>query len=681
MELTQLPEMEYARKTLRQFWGFEDFRGGQAEAISSVLARRDTVVVMPTGGGKSICYQIPALLLEGTTIVVSPLISLMKDQVDRLQRVGVPALLVNSSLGPSELSESLREVDSGKVKLLYVAPERFDNAGFIERARGWNISLLAVDEAHCVSQWGHDFRPAYLRIGGVRAPLGNPPIIALTATATPEVRRDIEKQLELRDASSLVTGFDRRNLTWRVSRVKNDSEKDRQLLRTLRDHDGSAIVYAATRKNVDALTGLLRGVGVPAVGYHAGLADRDRKSLQDSFMAGDAKVVVATNAFGMGIDKSDVRVVVHYDMPGSLEAYYQEAGRAGRDGKPAECVLLHAYKDRFTHEFFIDQTYPSRKAVEETLAELRKRAGSDGVVTSTPAELARSVSATKGDRQIYSTIRVLEEHGLVAGSRAGAGESIGVMRLVASAKRVRNELADPERAEDLRFLRRLWKLAGGEVIHRGVGMQPREVFRAGGGYARARELISRLQNAGFIEWSERAADGLLVLDPTTPIPRIPVDWRALEKRKASDLKKLQQMQGYVYTEDCRRAFVLRYFGEESTDASCSACDVCLGEVTATANAPTERRTSRRGKYTPTPPAAGPLDARLYEELRSVRSKLARDEQLPAYCIFSDATLTEMASRKPNTAAELLGIKGVGPAKVDKYGAPFLGVINRNRAPA
>jgi ATP-dependent DNA helicase RecQ len=304
-------DLATARNTLRRYWGYDDFRSGQGNAVTAILEGRDSMIVMPTGGGKSICYQVPALLLEGMTIVVSPLISLMKDQVDRLQRQGVPAVLVNSSLSFAELSECFRVADSGRIKLLYVAPERFDNAAFLERARQWKVSLLAVDEAHCVSQWGHEFRPAYLRIGGVRPLLGDPPIAALTATATPEVRRDIHKQLGLREPRSFVTGFDRRNLTWRVRRVKNDSEKDRHLLRLLRPCEGAAIVYASTRKNVDALTALLRGVGLPAVGYHAGLADGERRTLQDAFMSGEARIVVATNAFGMGIDKPDVRLVAH----------------------------------------------------------------------------------------------------------------------------------------------------------------------------------------------------------------------------------------------------------------------------------------------------------------------------------------------------------------------------------
>jgi len=696
MEISDL--MDSARGALKKYWGYDGFRSGQERAIESILEARDTVMVMPTGGGKSICYQIPALLLEGTTIVVSPLISLMKDQVDRLRQVGIQALLINSSLSAAELSEYLREVDEGKVKLLYVAPERFDNAGFLERAAKWKISLLAVDEAHCVSQWGHDFRPAYLRIGGVRPLLGNPPIAALTATATPEVRRDIEKQLEMRSPRSFVTGFDRRNLLWRVLRVGNDSEKDRRLLKLLEKPNGTAIVYASTRKNVDALTALLRGVGLPAVGYHAGLPDAERKALQEAFMAGAARVVVATNAFGMGIDKSDVRLVVHYDMPGSLEAYYQEGGRAGRDGAPADCVLLHAYRDRFTHEFFIDSTHPPRGLIEATFRELRSRAGADGIAATSAVDLGRVVAPDRGDRQVASALRILEEAGLIAGSRAG-GESVGILRLVASPRRIREELDGVEEQEELRFLRRLWTLAGGEVIHRGVGLNPREVYRAGGGHVRARELIRVLQVKGFLEWSERTADGILVLDRSTPAQRLPIDWATLERRKRNDTRKLREMQAYVYTDACRRAFVLRYFGEEGVEKECGACDVCLGEAQPLRGKESRVERSGRGAGAGDSPRKRPsggdinprvshaegagmarADAGLVGRLKELRSRLAREAALPAFCVFTDATLEEIGRRRPVASEELLKIRGVGPAKLEKYGSEFLRLLRAYRPP-
>jgi len=371
--------LHQAREVLQRHWGYPDFRRGQDQAVANVLSGGDSLTIMPTGGGKSLCYQVPALVLPGLTVVVSPLISLMKDQVDTLEAAGLPATLINSSISPSEIDARLAAAERGEVKLLYVAPERFDGDRFVQRLARLPVSLFAVDEAHCVSEWGHDFRPSYLRLGRVRAAIGNPPIAALTATATEEVRRDIVRQLGLHEPRTLVAGFDRRNLVWHVLKAKNDSEKDRLLLKLLRGREGSAVVYASSRKNVDALTALLRGAGLSAVGYHAGLPPADRKAIQDRFMSGAAPVVVATNAFGMGIDKPDVRIVVHYNMPGNLEAYYQEAGRAGRDGGPADCVLLHAYPDRFIHDFFLENANPPRAAVEGLLEALRGRADASGL--------------------------------------------------------------------------------------------------------------------------------------------------------------------------------------------------------------------------------------------------------------------------------------------------------------
>jgi ATP-dependent DNA helicase RecQ len=672
--------IESARATLRERWGFDAFRPGQESVVDSILEGRDTVIVMPTGGGKSICYQVPALLLPGVTIVVSPLISLMKDQVDRLRSLGIPAVLANSSQSAAEMSAALTDVEAGRVKLVYVAPERFDSSAFLDRARRWEVSLLAVDEAHCVSQWGHDFRPAYLRIGGVRPLLGDPPVVALTATATPEVRRDIQLQLGLRDPRSFVTGFDRRNLHWSVRRLRNEEEKDRAVLSLLRRVDGSAIVYASTRRSVDALSELLRGSGIPAVGYHAGLGDIERKSLQDAFMLGEARVVVATNAFGMGIDKPDVRVVVHYDMPGSLEAYYQEAGRAGRDGRNADCVLLHAYRDRFTHEFFIRQTHPDRSLVERTFREVRTRAGTSGRVEVPPAEFARTLAGGKGERQVFAALRILEEAGIVAGTRDASGDTIGIMRLVASPERIRGELSGPDAEDALRFLRNLWRLAGGEVIHRGIGLPRSEVFRCAGGSAAARELIARLQAAGFLEWSEPSGEGILLVDPTVTERRLPVDWRALERRRVNDERKLRMMQGYVYTEECRRTYVLRYFGDSSSAGDCQACDVCLGTVP---DAPAPARSEKaRGKRTQPKAGKAPTatpDAGLLDALRSLRSELARKDAVPAYCIVSNRCLEEIASLRPSTPAQLLEANGMGPAKLEKFGAAILDVVANHSA--
>jgi len=364
---------------VKRFWGYDALRPLQQEAIDASLAGRDSLVVLPTGGGKSLCYQVPALARDGLTIVISPLISLMKDQVDRLVGRGVAAAFLNSTLDAAIVRDVLRRLSANQLKLLYVAPERFEGDD-LRRALAGRVSLIAVDEAHCISEWGHDFRPSFRTIADGAERIGRPQVIALTATATPGVRMDIARELRLRAPQVIVQGFDRANLHYAVTRCRNESDKDHALLAALRSHERPAIVYASTRNTVQRLARQLTRWGVHALPYHAGLDDEHRREVQDEFMSGTVDTIVATNAFGMGIDKPNVRLVVHYAMPGTLEAYYQEAGRAGRDSGAARCILLHAYKDRFTHEWFIKSTYPERAEVERVYDKL-SRASRDGLVT------------------------------------------------------------------------------------------------------------------------------------------------------------------------------------------------------------------------------------------------------------------------------------------------------------
>ncbi len=356
---------------LRDVFGYDAFRPGQHEVIEAVLAGRDTLAVMPTGGGKSVCFQVPALLFDGLTLVVSPLLALMKDQVDALRSAGVAAAAINSSVSFEDQQATLRDAATGKLQLLYVAPERFGNGTFTAALRGLPIALLAIDEAHCISQWGHDFRPSYRDLGGVRARIGDVPIVALTATADPRVRADILERLALREPTVHVAGFDRPNLRFDVEHVRSKKEKAELItekLRTLKDD--SAIVYCGTRKNVNALTDHLQHQGIKCARYHAGMADEDRRRIQDAFARDSLRIIVATNAFGMGIDKPDVRLVLHHDMPDSLESYYQEAGRAGRDGEPAECVLYFGSRDRALRDFFIEMSHPEASRVVEIYRDL-----------------------------------------------------------------------------------------------------------------------------------------------------------------------------------------------------------------------------------------------------------------------------------------------------------------------
>ncbi|MGK2966409.1 MAG: RecQ family ATP-dependent DNA helicase [Tepidiformaceae bacterium] len=354
-----------ARAVLRETFGYTEFRPGQRDVIASVLLGHDTLAVMPTGAGKSICYQLPALVnTEGLTLVVSPLLALMKDQVDALRDAGVAAAAINSSMSRDDQLATLREAGSGQIRLLYVAPERFDDGAFMSVLRGMRVALLAIDEAHCISQWGHDFRPSYRDLARVRPAIGNPPIVALTATADARVRADVIERLELRSPDVHVAGFDRPNLRFDVIRVRNQKDKLPIIAERIKAlKDASAIVYCATRKKTEEVTDALQRAGVRCARYHAGMEDADRRRIQDAFARDSVRVIVATNAFGMGIDKPDIRLVFHHDLPDSMESYYQEAGRAGRDGEPAECILLYAPRDRSLREFFIDLAHPAPETV------------------------------------------------------------------------------------------------------------------------------------------------------------------------------------------------------------------------------------------------------------------------------------------------------------------------------
>ena len=491
---TSSSPLDQARAILRERFGYPDFRPGQERAVSSVLAGNDTLVILPTGGGKSLCYQVPALVLPGLTVVVSPLISLMKDQVDALHARGLPAAFINSSLKSGEVADRMARAQRGELRMLYVAPERFDVPGFAERVKAMGVSLLAVDEAHCISEWGHDFRPSYLRIRDVRTRLGNPPTIALTATATPEVRRDIATQLALRSPETIITGFDRTNLSYHVVRTRTDDDKDVALVQTLREHEGLAVVYAATRRAVDRIASVLETARVRAVAYHAGLDDSHRREVQDAFMNERVRAIVATNAFGMGIDKPNVRLVIHHAMPGTLEAYYQEAGRAGRDGQPSTCVLLHAFQDRFTHEFFINAAYPDRKLVEAVHETLRRHADDKGVVQLEASALPALVGGRAREREVESALRMLEQHGLVS---SGEGSTRVLVRLLASAERIRRELGEEDRV-DRDLLRALWRVVG-DRLYDGVLIEPKGLPPGFGGSQGVRTILDRLQSRQFVD--------------------------------------------------------------------------------------------------------------------------------------------------------------------------------------
>ena len=408
-------DLTLALEILRTRFGHESFRPGQEEALARILAGEDLTVVMPTGGGKSLCYQVPALVRDGLTLVVSPLIALMKDQVEALEARGIAATFVNSTLDARQQRERLDSAVAGRLRILYVAPERLATPLFLRAMRDRPPILVAVDEAHCISSWGHDFRPAYLSIGTfldviAEAAGKRPQVIALTATATPRVRADIAKNLAVPPDRLLITGFRRENLRLVARECDRKADKLDQVVQVARGVAGSGIVYTATRKDAESVAEALRDEGMEVGLYHAGLPDDERSRVQEDFLSGRARIIVATNAFGMGIDKPDVRFVVHHSLPGSVEAYYQEAGRAGRDGRISWCVLLHGRQDRFIHEFFLDGNCPTEENVRALWSSLLRRR--EDVLTLSIADLARESGVS--DMATGGALRLLEDANLIA---------------------------------------------------------------------------------------------------------------------------------------------------------------------------------------------------------------------------------------------------------------------------
>ena len=670
-------QLEQARAALRQHFGYGDFRPGQTQAVESVLQGHDTLVVLPTGGGKSICYQVPALMLPHLTVVISPLISLMKDQVDALARRGLPATYVNSSLTSSQVSDRLTRVQRGEFKLLYVAPERFDVGSTAERLKNLGVSLLAVDEAHCISEWGHDFRPSYLRIAQVRERLGWPPVVALTATATPHVRADIVRQLKLEQAKTIITGFDRRNLRYHVVSTRTEGDKDTAVVGILSATPGLAVVYASTRRTVERITNVLNDARVPSVAYHAGLDDAHRREVQDAFMKERVRVIVATNAFGMGIDKPNVRLVVHYAMPGTLEAYYQEAGRAGRDGEPANCFLLHSFQDRFTHEFFIKGSYPERNVVEDVYRVLRRNASTDGSVGFTIEEIASAVRGKVNVREVEGALRILSAAGAYRKQPDTASRAF--VRLLATPQRIKRELGSSSDSMELGLLRALWRVAGG-ALEDGASIDLEGLPPGFDGANGVMPMLDALQARQFVEWN-RLGGGSYLEHPSRDLDRFDIDWGTLDRRRRAELAKLDAMQQYAYLRGCRRGFVLRYFGDPAARAQCAGCDNCLGTHIA-ASGSDRRARGAKVKQTLKPRCADGVeqpglegeDAALLERLRTLRRSIAKEEQVPAFVVFSDRTLAEMAVRRPRTPAALADIRGVGPTKLERYGERFLAAV-------
>ena len=579
-----------ARQILQKFYGYEDFRLGQKKVVESLLNRNDTVAIMPTGAGKSICFQIPALLFEGVTLVISPLISLMKDQVDSLRQLGIAAVYINSSVSKAQLYKDLQNISAGFYKIIYIAPERLTSEYLPDSFKNLNISMVAVDEAHCLSQWGHDFRPSYRNILNFTNSLRIKPIIsAFTATATPEVKTDIINLLGLKQPNVFVTGFDRPNLYFSVLRGE---VKDKFVIDYVKKHqDEAGIIYVGTRKDVDALQVLLEIKGIKAGRYHAGMTDEERNQMQEDFLYDNLSVMVATNAFGMGIDKPNVRYVIHYNMPKNMEAYYQEAGRAGRDGLSGNCILLYSPQDTQLQKFLISKSTESE--IRQQLEYKRLQSMVD--YCHTPQCLRAFILHYFGEFDV-------EEHCDNCSNCKLEGELIDI---TIDAQKV------------LSCVYRMHERFGVKMIA--------EVLK-GSKSAKVKQFnFERLSTYGL-----------------------------MKERKLKDISDLiLRLSAMQYLDITESQYPVVTLNELSWQ-------VLRGQKKVWQKMVIVKKAKAKGE--------------LFEALRSLRKELATKEKLPPYMIFSDATLTQMATDKPTDLELMKNIRGVGEFKLQKYGEEFLTVI-------
>ena len=695
--------IDHAREKLQEVFGFEDFLDGQEGVIEEILSGRDGSVVMPTGGGKSLCYQLPALCREGVTLVVSPLIALMKDQVDALEERGVAVTLINSTLTWNEQKERLDGMKNGAYQLVYIAPERFRAGSFMNALRDVKIEMVAIDEAHCLSQWGHDFRPDYMRLGKALEDLGRPQCVALTATATPIVRDDIRGVLKLREPFESISGFERPNLSFTITPVEKVAQKYGRLKKVLAENK-TGIVYCATRKKVEEVAETIHSWGLSCIAYHGGMSDMEREETQNAFISRKADIAVATNAFGMGIDRSDVRFVVHFEIPGSVEAYYQEAGRAGRDGEASVCELLFNYADTRTQEFFIDGVNPGAGMIRDVYQFFLNDADDNYESHRTLDEVKDAIGAKSG-MAVGAALGVLVrgrwlERFDVPGMRAKGTRLLRPDVLTRDltldeAALEEKERRDREKLEKMVQLcyantcRQQWVLEYfGEVDAPVCGSC--DVCRGEENSERRaptdeEDLIVRKFLSGVARMSRRTATGWEGIFGRGRIVQMLVGSKSQEvlRVRLHELKTygLLKKEGTAYLNALARSLnngglIVTQMGEYPlVTLTPRGEQVMMGKTSYSLEWPSGDGNSKT-------PADGVelkdlgFDGRLYDRLKDVRTRLAKAAQVPAYVIFSNDTLEHLARLRPKTMDAGLLVKGVGEAKAEKYLEPFLKVIRQ-----
>ncbi len=695
-------------QALKKYFQLDAFRDPQQEIIESILNGNPTLVIMPTGGGKSLCYQLPAMLLPGVTLVISPLIALMKDQVDALKTRGIPAAMINSSQSWPEQREILDSLRRKELKLLYVAPERFRAQSFVDALQSVEISLFAVDEAHCISQWGHDFRPDYMRMGEALKRIGNPQCAAFTATATPDVQEDICRNLQLSNPKHFVSGFARKNLTFNIRQCKGKQAKLKRLLSLIDEHK-NAIIYCATRKSVEEVSDWLNEELVDHVLYHGGLSDSDRSDAQDRFIHKEINIAVATNAFGMGIDRDDIRLVCHYEMPGSVEAFYQEAGRAGRDGLPSHCELLFNYADKRVQDFFIEGANPQPTLIKSVYAHLHSAANDQQEVVLPMDELTKRLGRSVNGMAVSSALGILRRLGFIErfdikGSRIKGSRILNPQKGPEKLE-LDTQALDQKRERDEQKLKKVlqWVYAQNcrqQWILRYFGELKSEACGKCDACETAKNyqtlaltdeqlLIVKKALSGVARMSRRV-DGhqwlarygreriikCLLGSKSKPIIDAGLNelttWGALADYSQSFLNELYEhmaRQGMVeVTEGDYPLLQITEYGSR----------VMFGEIMPEMAWPTEKTLDPSDIA----PDENPLDMdeELYQILVKKRNELARvRNNAPAYTIFPNTVLKKLASQKPLNAEEAMSIKGIGPAKARTLLPTFIRLITNYEA--